>query len=157
MGGRRAELDLEILSWADFWRACSSAMRESMASRRRWEAGSLVWEGRPVAHVAEFAWAMLRGRTYLKHHHGRSFDHQDHQIKAAEEKKGVDAEELGDEWQSGGGSGSTERVSALEAVSQARRVVNLPCGMPRQQRIAHVSFDSLSRPCLACGVGLLWS
>jgi hypothetical protein len=31
--------------------------------------------------------------TYLKHRRGRSFDHQDHQIKAGEEKKGdVDAE-----------------------------------------------------------------
>lgn len=33
--GRRADLDRERLSWAVFWRACSSAIRESMASRKR--------------------------------------------------------------------------------------------------------------------------
>ena len=35
LGGRRAEFDLEMESWAVLERACSSAIRESIASRRR--------------------------------------------------------------------------------------------------------------------------
>lgn len=34
--GRREDLEREMFSCAAFWRACSSAIRESMASRKRW-------------------------------------------------------------------------------------------------------------------------
>lgn len=55
---RRAELDLERASWAARWRACSSAMRESMAPRIRWESES---QHRRESHPR---------RTYLEHDRG---------------------------------------------------------------------------------------
>lgn len=63
LGGRRAELEREMLSWADFWRACSSAMRESMASRRRFLGlGPAGTQGTKI--------------SYLKHRHGLKRNNQ---------------------------------------------------------------------------------
>lgn len=41
--GRRVDLEREMFSWAAFWRACSSAIRESMASRKRWRSKCQHW------------------------------------------------------------------------------------------------------------------
>jgi hypothetical protein len=88
--GRRAELDRETTSWEVLWRACSSAIRESIASRMRCRSNAVTTLAQedntpdnPSKHTGR------RETLYLKHDRGgpASQDHDKGNKRDTEMKK----------------------------------------------------------------------